>query len=283
VLDGAAKAAYRRRLGELGDSLEEARDWNDPERAARIEAEIDAVTGELARAAGLGGRDRRLPSQAEARARQRHEGDPDGDPDDRAPGPRAGSAPGRVGPHTAGCAPTPLRASRRHAGSSDGTSVPRGVTPSRRDEQRRKDRHRMSIQDTTIRRELGAGFEGDLVEPDATDYDEARAVYNGMIDRRPAAIARCASRHDVARVIAFAREHDRAARDPRRRPQRPGFGVIDDGIVADLSPMNDVAVDPAARTVRVGGGARWGDVDGADGRARARAPQRVHRHTGVGG
>jgi predicted ATPase/class 3 adenylate cyclase len=65
VLDTQAKDAYRRRLEELGDDLQEARDWGDPERIAGIEEEIDALTDELARAAGLGGRDRELPSPAE--------------------------------------------------------------------------------------------------------------------------------------------------------------------------------------------------------------------------
>ena len=65
ALDTRAKDAYRRRLEELADDLRQARDWRDPERAARIEEEIDVITGELARAVGLGGRDRRAPSPAE--------------------------------------------------------------------------------------------------------------------------------------------------------------------------------------------------------------------------
>jgi hypothetical protein len=65
VLDAVAKAAYRRRLDELGEDLQQARDWADPERAARLELEVDALTGELARATGLRGRDRALPSPAE--------------------------------------------------------------------------------------------------------------------------------------------------------------------------------------------------------------------------
>jgi hypothetical protein len=65
LLDARAKEAYRRRLQELGDDLEQARAWHDLERVARIEQEVDALTRELARAAGLGGRDRRLPSPAE--------------------------------------------------------------------------------------------------------------------------------------------------------------------------------------------------------------------------
>jgi hypothetical protein len=65
VLDPAAKRAYRRRLRELGDELEEARAWNDPERVARIELEVEAITGELERALGLGGRDRGAPTRAE--------------------------------------------------------------------------------------------------------------------------------------------------------------------------------------------------------------------------
>ena len=65
VLDQQAKDAFRRRLAELGEELEEARSWNDPERAARVEAEIDALTSELERSLGLGGRDRGMPSPAE--------------------------------------------------------------------------------------------------------------------------------------------------------------------------------------------------------------------------
>jgi hypothetical protein len=65
VLDQQAKDAYRRRLAELGEELEEARSWNDPERAARVDAEIDALTSELERSLGLGGRDRGMPSPAE--------------------------------------------------------------------------------------------------------------------------------------------------------------------------------------------------------------------------
>ena len=91
VLDAQAKEAYRRRLQELGEDLQEARDWRDPERIAGIEAEIDALTDELARAAGLGGRDRELRFARGACAGQRHEGDQGGDQDDRAPQPRLGA------------------------------------------------------------------------------------------------------------------------------------------------------------------------------------------------
>jgi FAD/FMN-containing dehydrogenase len=130
---------------------------------------------------------------------------------------------------------------------------------------------------------LRSSLRGGLVLPNDDGYDEARAVWNAAIDRRPAAIARCASRHDVARVIAFAREHDVPLAIRGGGHSGPGFGVIDDGIVADLSPMNDVAVDPAARTVRVGGGARWGDVDGATGEHGLALPSGFIAHTGVGG
>ena len=65
VLDPSAKESYRRRLAELAEDLEEARSWNDPERVARIEDEIDDLTTELERALGLGGRDRGMPSPAE--------------------------------------------------------------------------------------------------------------------------------------------------------------------------------------------------------------------------
>ena len=112
-------------------------------------------------------------------------------------------------------------------------------------------------------REL-AGLSGDLIGPGDAQYDDARQVYNAMIDRRPALIVRCATADDVA------------ARDPvrRRRTTLPlavrggghnggGLGTVDDGVVIDLGRLRGISVDPDARTVRVGGGCTWGEVDRA--------------------
>ena len=99
---------------------------------------------------------------------------------------------------------------------------------------------------------LAAAMRGRLVQPDDHDYDEARPVYNAMIDKRPALIARCANVADVIAAVNFARDHEPARRHPRRRPQRPGLGTVDDGLVIDLSLMNGVRVDPGAHRPRRG-------------------------------
>src|SRR3954454_3588959 len=95
------------------------------------------------------------------------------------------------------------------------------------------------------------GFEGELVGPEDPGYDDARAVYNAMIDRRPALIARCASPEDVARTIRLARERDLPLSVRGGGHNGPGLGVVDAGIVCDLSLMKDISVDPTTRTVRV--------------------------------
>jgi len=114
----------------------------------------------------------------------------------------------------------------------------------------------MSI--TTSAREALAEFRGALIEPGDDGYDEARAVYNGMIDKRPALVAQCAGADDVARIIAYARESGLPLAVRGGGHNGAGLGTVDDGIVLDLSPMRGIDVDPRARTVRVGGGCTWG-------------------------
>ncbi len=130
------------------------------------------------------------------------------------------------------------------------------------------------------KKELAPGFSGSLIGPDDPDYEEARSVYNAMIDRRPALIARPTGPDDVAKAIAFARAHDLLLAVRGGGHNGAGLGTCDDGVVIDLCLLKDVRVDPAARTVRVGGGCTWGEVDRATGRARARDSERHHLDDG---
>jgi len=132
-------------------------------------------------------------------------------------------------------------------------------------------------------REGLTGFEGQLIGPEDAGYDEARAVYNGMIDKRPALIARCATPADVARTIGFARERDLLLAVRGGGHNGAGLGTCDDGVVIDLSLMRDIQVDPEARTVRVGGGCTWGEVDRATGEHGLATPSGIISTTGVGG
>jgi FAD/FMN-containing dehydrogenase len=131
-------------------------------------------------------------------------------------------------------------------------------------------------------REL-SGFDGRLVGPHDGGYDEARKVYNAMIDRRPALVARCADPGEVAQVVGFARDHGLPLAVRGGGHNGAGLGTCDDGVVIDLSPMRDVEVDPQARTVRVGGGATWGEVDRATGEHGLATPSGIISTTGVGG
>ena len=122
--------------------------------------------------------------------------------------------------------------------------------------------------------ELAAGVRGALTLPSDPGYDEARAVYNGAVDRRPAALVRCADVADVIACVNFAREHDMALAIRGGAHHGGGFGVWDDALVIDLGGLRSTTVNPAAHTVRVDGGCTWGDVDHATGRSAWR-PHRV--------
>jgi FAD/FMN-containing dehydrogenase len=101
---------------------------------------------------------------------------------------------------------------------------------------------------------------GELIQPDDERYDSARKLYNGMIERRPRAIARCVDVSDVLTAVHFAREHDLLLAVRGGGHNGGGLGSCDDGLVIDLSRMKGVRVEPERRTVRVEGGCTWGDV-----------------------
>ena len=124
---------------------------------------------------------------------------------------------------------------------------------------------------------------GDLIEPTDARYDEERKVYNAMISRKPRLIAKCADVADVITAVQFGRQHDLRVSIRGGGHNAGGLGVCDDGLVIDLSLIKYVHVDPAARTVRVGGGCTWGDVDHATHAFGLAVPSGIISTTGVGG
>jgi len=104
---------------------------------------------------------------------------------------------------------------------------------------------------------------GQVVTSTDEGYDEARAVYNAMIDRRPSAVVRCVDTDDIVAAVNFARDNDLALAVRGGGHSVPGFGTVDDGVVADLSGMRRVDVDAGAKTARAQGGATWGDFNDA--------------------
>ena len=131
--------------------------------------------------------------------------------------------------------------------------------------------------------ELQAQLRGSYVDRNAPEYDEARAVYNAMIDKRPAAIVRCADTADVIATVRHARDHGLRVAIRSGGHNGAGLGSVDDGLVIDLSPMHGVIVDPATRTVRVQAGATLGDVDHATHAFGLAVPAGIISTTGVGG
>jgi len=108
---------------------------------------------------------------------------------------------------------------------------------------------------------LDGRLHGELLHPGDDGYEEARTVWNGMIDRYPAAVARCTGAADVTAAVEFAREREPPLAVKGGGHNFAGTAVCDDGLVIDLSPMDGVRVDPDSRTARVQAGATWADFD----------------------
>lgn len=128
-----------------------------------------------------------------------------------------------------------------------------------------------------------AGLRGKLIRPNDGGYDEARKVYNAMIDRHPGLIARCADVADVIAAVNFGRENNLLVSVRGGGHNAGGLGVCDDGLVIDLSRIRYTRVDPEAQTVRVGGGCTWADVDHATHAFGQATPTGIISTTGVGG
>src|SRR5262245_6555493 len=105
------------------------------------------------------------------------------------------------------------------------------------------------------------GMRGPVLRSDDPGYDDARTVQNGLIDRRPALIARCTGAADVIAAVNFARDHGLPLSVRGGGHNVAGNAVCDGGVTIDLSPMRGVHVDPRARIAHVQGGATWGDLD----------------------
>ncbi len=135
----------------------------------------------------------------------------------------------------------------------------------------------MSI--TALRERVDAA----VIMPDDPDYEDARRVYNFMIDKHPAAVVRCTNVQDVQGTVEYARTNGRELAVRGGGHSVPGFGTADDAIVADLSMMSDVRVDPVARTAHVSGGATWAKFNDAGYEHGLGTTGGIISTTGVGG
>jgi len=138
------------------------------------------------------------------------------------------------------------------------------------------------LQDETLRA-LTSRWQGQLICPGDDHYDEARAVWNGMIDKHPAVIARCATVADVITAIHFARENDLLVAVRGGGHNVAGSAVCDDGLVIDLSLMKGIQVDQEARIARAEAGVIWRELDAATQAFGLATPGGVVSDTGIAG
>ena len=134
-----------------------------------------------------------------------------------------------------------------------------------------------------VSEKLRAGLRGELLRPGDDGYDQARRIHNGMIDRSPALIVRCAVASDVLQAVNVAREHGILVSVLGGGHSVAGFGVCDQGLMIDLSSMKAIHVDPALRTARAGGGVTWGELDGETQAVGMATTGGIDRTTGIAG
>lgn len=139
------------------------------------------------------------------------------------------------------------------------------------------------IQQQTIEEQLESQLRGNLIQPTDAEYDEARSIFNAMIDKRPRLIVQCAGVADVIAAVNFARNHNLETAIRSGGHNGPGLALVDDGLVIDLSPMKGIRVDPNARTARVEPGCTWGDVDHTTNAFGLATASGIISTTGVGG
>ena len=140
----------------------------------------------------------------------------------------------------------------------------------------------LNLSDASIQ-QFVASIRGDVIRPGDPGYDDMRQVYNAMIDKRPALIARCADAGDVIASVNFARDNGLLVAVRGGGHNGPGLGVCNDGLVIDLSTLKGVRVDPVGRTARVAGGCTWAEVDHATHAFGLATPSGIISTTGVGG
>ena len=137
--------------------------------------------------------------------------------------------------------------------------------------------------DSSVTDGFARSLKGQLLTAESPGYDQARAIWNAMIDRRPALIARCANADDVAHAVRFGREHDLRTAVRGGGHNIAGNAVCEGGLMIDLSVMKAVQVDAAKRTARVEGGATLADLDGATQAHGLATPLGINSTTGVAG
>ena len=140
-----------------------------------------------------------------------------------------------------------------------------------------------SLVDEAVVAAFKSTLRGQLIQPSDNSYDEARQLYNGMIDKRPGLIVRCVDAADVQAAVNFARDNGLLLAVRGGGHNGAGLGSCDGGLVIDLSPMKGIRVNQAAGTVRVEGGCTWGDVDHATFPFGLAVPTGFLSSTGVGG
>lgn len=137
--------------------------------------------------------------------------------------------------------------------------------------------------DGEVLRAFQASFQGKLLRVGDKDYEEGRKVYNAMIDKQPGLIAYCTDKTDVIKAVRFARDYKLDVAIRSGGHSGAGLGLCNDGLCIDLSGMKEIAVNPQDKTVLVGGGCTWGEVDQATHAYGLALPSGIISTTGVGG